>query len=100
VKASYWASQLQNEMAFMLAQSHTQVGVSAMNLYSEYGATLASLGWPDLMAAIATRDFAYIAQQVREFTAQARAYLVAHSVALNEFKTLDEAQAYIQGQSK
>jgi predicted nucleotidyltransferase len=100
VKASYWAAKLQTELAFLLAQSSAQVGESDMNLYSEYGSTLTSLGWPDLVEAIATRDFDYIARQVQEFIAQARAYLIAHSVALNEYKTLEAAQAYIQGQGK
>lgn len=97
IKAGYWASQMQTELALMLAQVNTHTGWSRVNFYSEYGAYLNSLGWPNLAQAIETQDFEYIAKQARGFAKKAEYYLIAHSVPLNEFKTLEEAEAYLCG---
>jgi hypothetical protein len=97
IKASYWASLMQDEVALMLAQIHSHASLSGMNMYSEYGAYLRSLGWPDMVQAIETKDFGYIAEQARGFAHKAKDYLAAHSVPLNVYETLEDAQAYICG---
>lgn len=47
--------------------------------------------------AIETRDFGYIAEQAREFADKVKDYLVAHSVPLHVYGTLEDAQSYIRG---
>lgn len=88
---------MQNEVALMLAQVNGQAGLSEVNFYGEYGAHLISLGWPDMVQAIETRDFGYIAEQAREFADKVKDYLVAHSIPLHVYGTLEDAQPYIRG---
>jgi len=97
VKASYWAAKMQSELALMLAQVETQTGLSEVNFYSEYGTYLDSLNWPNMTQALDTRDFGYIAGQALDFAQKVKSYLAAHSAPLNDFTTLEAAQAYIQG---
>ena len=97
IKASYWTSQMQTELARMLAQVNTHAGVSDVNFYGEYGAYLTSLGWPNLAQAIEAGDFGYMAEQAQTFAQKAKDYLVAHAVQLNVYETLKDAQAYICG---
>jgi len=100
VKASYWAAKMQSELALMLAQVETQTGLSEVNFYSEYGTYLDSLNWPNMTQALDTRDFGYIANQALDLAQKVKSYLAAHSAPLNEFMTLEAAQAYIQGAEK
>ena len=81
IKASYWASLMQSEVALMLAQVNSNASLSGMNIYSEYGAYLNSLDWPNMVQAIETRDFGYIAEQAQGFARKAKDYLIANSVA-------------------
>jgi hypothetical protein len=100
VKASYWAAKMQTELALMLAQVETQTGLSEVNFYSEYGTYMDSLNWPDMAQALDTRDFGYIASQALDLARKVKSYLVSHSALLNDFTTLEAAQAYIQGAEK
>lgn len=100
IKASYWTSMMQSEMGLMLAQINSQARLSDMNIYSEYGSYLSSLGWPNLVQVIETRDFGYIAEQAQTFARKAKDYLIANSVPLNVYETLEDAQAYIRGAGK
>lgn len=95
IKASYWASLMQGEVALMLAQINSHASLSGANLYSEYSEYFRSLGWPDMVQAIETRDFGYIAEQARDFALQAEGYFIANSIPLNVFETLEAAQEYI-----
>jgi hypothetical protein len=97
IKASYWASMMQNEVALMLAQVNGHAGLSEVNFYGEYGAYLISLGWPNMVQAIETGDFGYIAEQAREFAHKVKDYLVVHSIPLHVYGTLEDAQSYIRG---
>ncbi len=97
IKASYWASLMQNEVALMLAQVNGHTGLSEVNFYSEYGTYLISLGWPNMVQAIEIKNFEYIAEQAREFAHKVKDYLVAHSVPLHVYGTLEDAQSYLRG---
>jgi hypothetical protein len=97
VKVGYWTSLMQSETALMLAQANGHADLSEVNLYSEYGAYMGSLGWPDMVQAMETGDFGCIADQARGFAHKAGDYLSAHSVPLHVYGTLAEAQSYIRG---
>jgi hypothetical protein len=95
IKASYWSTKMQSEVGLMLAQSFSNKSFSGMNLYIEYGGYQASLGWPDLVQAVETRDFDYIAIHAQSFAQQVKEYLLSNSVSLNMFESFEEVQEYI-----
>lgn len=99
VKASYWASQMQVEVASMLAQVYTQPASPDHHIFSEYSAYLSTLGWPDLAQAITTRDFDLIAAQTQAFANRVREFLCAQGVPSNEFAILQDALGYISGEN-
>jgi hypothetical protein len=81
----------------MLAQVNGHAAVSDVNYYGEYGTCFISFGWPDMVQAIETRDFEYIAAHAHKFAQKLKEYLAVHSIPLHDYAALADAQSYIRG---
>jgi hypothetical protein len=93
--ASMVASQMQREMAQLLAQAEESWSPGEANLYDEYATAYTALGFPDLAPLVAAGDLAALAAQACAFQEHARAYFTRNGVSLNCVETMEALRAWI-----
>jgi len=86
---------LYHELMVHMAQAMSGVSYSDFNSLVDYEQNLLELGFPDLLSYIVAGDFDGLHAQCQVFDKRLRQFLTGHEVALNNFASIEELQAYL-----
>lgn len=86
---------LYHELSIGIAHVQTGVEYSKFNALSNYEQDLSALGFPSLLPYLERGDFSGLLDQCGAFDQRLREFLLARSVQLNHFKTLEELRSYL-----
>ena len=86
---------LLHELQLHLAWAQEGVAYGEFNTVADYAQNLATLGFPDLLAAYAAGNRPALAAAARRFDARLRDFLSQNGVPLYDFASLAELEAYL-----